>query len=305
MSRVDRGFFLSAMLTIAELSAACAPRNAPVLTATPIVRPYTPDSLPSMEFLAIAARIDPLVQANSERQVWENGAKIAAIVNEAYCLAFPGCIRPAPKVEFLSLREFSDRLQSDDTTRYRYPDKEVQDFYVNILENRTIIVNKDNRSARISLQQRLFSNIASNLPAFLLEQQLFADRNQRRKINLSLHQQGVEYTFDQVYGFTIENSRTGLKFTYLQQAAAVLVKQDLQRRMGMVLTTSSSKSEATAQHLAGKMGIAQVSLSELVGLHRQSDLNNLLIQLYPNSGDENQRMIVAMRDFNIVYELAR
>lgn len=302
MNRVDAGLFLTAMLTAAELSAACTSGNTPAKTATPtsMVRSYEPDSLPSIELMAIASRIDPLIVANSEQQVWENSVKIAPIIYEAYCKAFPGCIKPDPKVEFLSLREFSNKLQSDDPTRYRYPDDEVRSFYATTLSDRVIIVNKDHLRVRSSIQQRLFSNVVSNLPAILLEYQFYADREQRKKISFSITQKGIEYTFDQVYGFGIENSKTGLKFTDIQQAAAVLASQEVQRRMGLVLTASSKEGEAMAQYLQRRIVGANISINALVELHRNSDLDTLLVQLYPGTTTQNQRMLTAMTEFTII-----
>ena len=100
----------------------------------------------------------------------------------------------------------------------------------------------------------------------------------------------------------IENSQNDLKYERIQDAATILAMREVLDRMGSSsFVRSDPEDAAIAGLLKEKMARANLSVAQMVGFYRVSDLDMLLKRLYVGK-DLNQAAAEAAKDFDKVYQ---
>lgn len=295
-------FLGSACSTSENPSRQSMPRPENAATATSSLRS---NESSANTLLAIRSRIDPLINARSEAEVWQNTQRIAPLIYQAYCVVFPGCVQPAPIVFETSMSGYQDAVQKHDPSGYRPSEDEAKTIYASTFMDRTIVLNRDQQRVRQSLAGGLFSNTVSQMPGVLLVEQAHADVAKTQQIQLEIELDGTKHLFNQFWGFGINSDQTGENFTYFQEAAAILAASRVQQRLGVNVDTPSRSFVGVANYLAGKMRTSGMTTEDMVLLHRESNLDGLLEKLYPQVKDVSQRRILAMQEFTAVYSSTR
>lgn len=289
---------LMSMALLAEILA-CTPSR-PQLDKNPttIVAPR----LDSSQLLDIRGRIDRLVVAKSEEEVWQNTLQMAPLTYEAYCRAFTGCTQPSPKVEILSLADFTTKFNTDIHNSAPFTNEDLLSYLASTLTDRTILINKGHPTTRLTIETGEFTNLASNMPAILMEEQFHADRQQASPINWIADVGKGSFNFTSVRGFGLEMD-DNFAFTWIEEAASIVAVYDLQRTLGIRSHTPAVHYQGIAGHLSRKMQSVRMGAGEMVELHRSNSLDPFLAKLYPHISDADQRRLIAVTEFNTVYHL--
>jgi len=245
----------------------------------------TPYPIIEVDKEAILEELFQLIDAiTTKDQLWENLPSMLELCESLYISAFKYLEPKQRTILPLPLNEFETKVLQEipnATLRENYRQFVQESLSITLHDDQTIAVNTENQVVIHTPDDIAFvKELAKKIPAVLFEELYHTDTN-KKAIAFGFYYQDQSFAFTDVDGFGIEDSNTGLKFTYIEEAAAILVVREILQRNGLEANIVTSIFESVAIYLENLMLIQGVDMDTLVALHRASDIDTFLEKLYP------------------------
>lgn len=227
----------------------------------------------------------------SEQDVWDTLPNILKKTYEAYTIIFPNRVDMNPTLELLSLEEYANLVGSDGADK-----SEFNTIFASALPPNTVIVNKDHRLIRQSIEEGSYITVAVQYPNVFLEELFHLDIIERL-VSITVE----EHEFIKARGFLIE-AKSGFTFKLMEEAASQVALKHMLDKMDVPVNPDNMRYRSITTRLEQLMRDADMDISELEKLHRASDVDSLLYRLYPDIRDQATRYKTALTDFSAIYE---